>query len=173
MKKIGWIVIGVVILVQVYLLIGHFQNSGGETYYVELNKVFNEFEMKKELERDLKQKTFSREKKVDSLGMQLQMMNERWERDTTNATLRDSIRVLWNYYRTLSSEYKETKESLTMQYDTQIQNQLSQYLKDFGKQNGYSLLLGSMDNSVVLHSEKSKNVTEQAIRFVNTAYNDE
>ncbi|MGL4364080.1 MAG: OmpH family outer membrane protein [Bacteroidales bacterium] len=52
----------------------------------------------------------------------------------------------------------------------QIQNNIQAYIQEYNKEKGYSLILSTSGNSVILHGELSLNITNEVLKGLNENY---
>jgi hypothetical protein len=162
--------VGILLQVQVsYLLVLEFNKK--DDAVVDVQKVFSEFEMKKELESRIKLVKKRQTEVLDSLNS----IAQQFEFDYQVASEMDKANINKKYvqFMTIYNRRKELmNEELTSAirtYDEQIWNQLTAYMKDYGKNKEYRLVIGDYDKNVVYSSE-SINCTDELIEFVNLKY---
>lgn len=120
--------------------------------YLENAKLFEQFEGKKELETKL--------------------LNIK----SANKLYLDSIRTLVSnqetelYYRQQLLVKEEEEEQLTIQYNTQIWNQLNSYIKEYGKAHDYDFIYGVVGNGSMMYARQELDVTDEIIEYANKTY---
>ena len=120
--------------------------------YLENAKLFDNFKGKKELETKL--------------------LNIK----SKNKSYLDSIRALVNneetelYYRQQLLVKEEQEEQLTIQYNTQIWNQLNSYIKEYGNANNYDFIYGVVGNGSMMYAREGLDITDDIIEYVNKTY---
>lgn len=169
-NTIIWVLLGLLVLSQIYSFVSKQETKISYVNWVEL---FDGFQMKEELESDYQAKIAVGKKELDSLSLSLQVMDERWKRDTTNMSLLDTLKTMWGRYQQLSKKVEQISVDVKAEYDAQIQKQMMQYLKEFGEEKDYDLLLGVMDESGVIYSKDNYQATSEALSYINKKYNDE
>lgn len=140
--------------------------------YVDLEKVFNEFEMKKELQKPYNKEVNFRRAKLDSAKLELAQLKTKWELDKGNTELYDILMYKWQYNEEMAKQTEEEIEELTTKFDMQIQNQLKQFLNDFGKAKNVDILLGVTQDGTVLYGSNKSDYTNEAISYLNEKYLD-
>lgn len=160
---------GFLILVQVQLL---FMYNGPKDAVVDVEKVFVEFEMKKELEQQLRQIEQRQKTTLDSLELGLKIL-ERDFQNAANEKEQEKIQRVYEQSRALYQRRKsimdEEVRRVVANFDEQIWNQLKAYLEDFGKQNDYRLVLGDYQKNII-YNDNELNCTDQAIQYINSKY---
>ncbi|MCH2045453.1 MAG: OmpH family outer membrane protein [Saprospiraceae bacterium] len=135
-----------------------------KTAYVDINHLYSEFQMAKEL--DIKLKTVQNQRKLvlDSLGMTLDNVvrskGESWE---ANAQL------LQREYSLKQQQFSEDDARLSKQYYNQVATQLNQYVQDFSKSKGYEYIFGSANGSLMA-ANPSKDITKEVLVYINERY---
>jgi Skp family chaperone for outer membrane proteins len=169
MKIYHWIL---PVLLSLIVCFGFNYFSEDGVAYVDLQEVFEEFEMKKELQKDFESRVASEQKLLDEARLSVAGLKLRWESDRGNKLLYDSLTTLWQLSELQEEEHERRIAQMTDEFDTQIHDQLSQYLDDFGGARKVKLLMGVMDNGTVLHSDTAIDLTKDAIEYVNEKYLD-
>jgi Skp family chaperone for outer membrane proteins len=67
-------------------------------------------------------------------------------------------------------DFAAENQALSKQYDTQIIQQMSQYVADYGKQNGYSFIYGNDGNGALMYAEDPKNISKEVLQYINSKY---
>lgn len=120
--------------------------------YLENAKLFDHFKGKKELETKL--------------------LNIK----SKNKLYLDSVRTLVSnqetelYYRQQLLVKEEEEEQLTIQYNTQIWNQLNSYIKEYGNSNNYDFIYGVVGNGTMMYARSDLDVTNEIIEYANKTY---
>jgi outer membrane protein len=139
--------------------------------YVNIQQVFNGFDLKKEYEKKFTQSKNSRERILDSLESELRFLGKKIE--TENAKNKEDI----NNFSLKRERYVEKKRLLeednakqTKQYDNEIILQMNQYVKDYGKENKYTFIYGSDGNGSIMYAPDSKDITKEITDYINARY---
>ena len=147
--------------------------------YVNLGKLYESFELKKELEKQLVNVQQARSKVLDSLQLTLDIQSKGLQQ-LSQARDKDVFQQKAGQYEASRNEFAYRKRSfeednaqLIQQFDKQIWKQLNQYVKDYGDSNGYTYILGGDGNGTVMYAGKGEEITEQLLAYVNTRYKGE
>jgi outer membrane protein len=143
--------------------------------YIEIKKVFNGFQMKKELEEKFKQTANSREKIVDSLALNLKLiskqLNEQKEtKEGINKDLAYMFEIKREEYLKLKGQFTEDNTALSQKYDGQILEQLTQYILEYGKTNNYELIFGADGSGNLMYANEGLNISDDISIYVNNKY---
>lgn len=171
MKQKVAIFSGIVILlgVIIFLVIGYVKKE--KFVWINLNKVHGDFIFKKELESKLIKTEQARKTIIDSLEFELQVLGRQIKsengKDKNKLAVYETKR---QKYFDKKGEFEEDNSMLQQQYNDQILVQINQYMKDFGKQNGYTFIFGADGTGGLMYADEAKDVTEEAITFINEKY---
>jgi outer membrane protein len=139
--------------------------------YVDVTTVFSKFEMKKELQKKLEKELFNKQSVIDSLMFQLQSLsNELSAKEKPSEVEIAKFQSLQQYYAQQKQTFDAYSQELTGKYDDQILSQMSQYIKDFGMNNGYDYVFGATGNGSILYGNELNDVTEEVILYINKSY---
>lgn len=139
--------------------------------YVILTEVYNGFEMKKEMEKNYLSTTDARKKILDSLELEIKLMNNRIVRKT-NMKASDTLGYQYKIeeYILKKKTFNEDNNSLSQKYDEEIITQLNQYVKDYGAANHYTFIYGTGGNGSLMYADEAKNITKDVIEYINLKY---
>jgi outer membrane protein len=137
--------------------------------YVELESVYNDFELKKELEVKITTVQNLRKNILDSLKLQLSALSNRYSVKKDEQTAREFEARKQEYYQK-EKEFTENNTRTSKSYTDQIWKQLNQYAKDYGKEQGYTYILGYDGQGALLYGQDAVNVTDAMKKYVNIRY---
>lgn len=139
--------------------------------YIDLVKVYNEFDLKKEKEKDLKQIETGQNKVLDSLKLNLELIKRNYISTGGNDTLKNDYIMYLKNYETKSNEFEIIKDKLVQDFDDAIWKQLNQYIKDYSKEKGYDLMLGANGSGAVMYANPAYEISDDVIKYTNEKYN--
>jgi outer membrane protein len=138
---------------------------------IEIQKVYDAFDLKKELETKFKSVQNQRKKVLDSLELELKLMYASFDKDIKKDDPRvTTFNVKKNYFIQKQQLTQEDDQALSQQYDKEILLQLSQYVKDFGKEKGYTYIFGTDGNGSVMYAHESVDISVDVISYINNKY---
>jgi outer membrane protein len=142
-----------------------------KTGYIETTVVFDEFEMKKELQVKLQQDLQTKQYFIDSLMFVLQTMNNQLS-STPNPSSADiqKFQQVQNVYMQQKELFDSYSYEKTAQFDAQIIDQMSQYVRDYGKKNGYDYIFGADGSGAIMYAPDAANITKDVIIYINATY---
>ena len=147
-------------------------NSGSKTGYILIGDVFSKFQMKKDLEKKYEEVKNQRQRILDSLAIQLRVFsNDLKNQKTISAQEEERYNYLRQDYIQKKQQFDEDNKQMTGQYDKQILTQLNQYVREYGKQNGYQYIFGSDGNGSLMYAEQQNDISKPVIEFINNKYN--
>jgi outer membrane protein len=129
---------------------------------VDTVKLFDQFNMKKELESREKVKLEMLGKQMDSIGNMLKMAQA-----TKNEEDIKKLTYSYSYMKTsLEEEYKQGNHDI----NEQVWKRLNPALDEYGKKNGLHLIIGANGMGTVLYNEEAFDLTNDVIKYVNKKY---
>jgi outer membrane protein len=139
--------------------------------FIDIPKVFNGFTMKNEMQKKYQRTESIRNKIVDSLSMDLQLLSNRVKSDPKNQALINEFDMKRQYFFSMKNKTEEDNAVLSEQYDKQILEQMSTYILEYGKKNGFDFIYGSSGNGTLMYASDKYNISEEIITFINSKYN--
>lgn len=130
--------------------------------FMENAKVFQDFDMKKDYDKIMESEMKSEAALIDSITVLL------------NGTLEggDSLKILQlkrDYY-TAEKIFNEKFDQLSSQYTKEVNDRLNGYIKEYSKEKGYSIILGSGGEGNVMFVDDVYNITDELIKYSNEKY---
>lgn len=175
LNKKDYIYITIFILigsVSLYNVVGKAdKNSLNKTAYIDVKEVFENFQMKGELQKKLANETLSHRNYLDSLMFNIQLLKNKLE--SSKKPTHEEIEQ-YNKMQTIYFEHKQEIENsvgkMTSEYDAQIIEQMTQYIKDFGKTNDYDFIIGKNESGNLLYGNIEYDITKEVTQFINDKY---
>lgn len=142
----------------ILLIVLHLIFSTKQVVYVDNLKLFDGFNMTKEMKKIGEKQFLSQKSQLDSLLLKIQKGNPAEQ-------------------QALMKEYVLRKENLTkatQEYayaeSQKIWKRLESYIQDFSKEKNYSLIVGSDKRQDVLYVSEDVDITSDLINYVNSKY---
>ncbi|MBI5539814.1 MAG: OmpH family outer membrane protein [Bacteroidia bacterium] len=159
------ILFGIVILLNIGI-IGVFMYSyfnTKKTVYLNNNSVFNEFVLKKELEKRLVNEKNKFQKTLDSLELEYKISIQGNNQNKANQVKAE--------FQLKKRHFDEETSRMAEEFDQQIWTQLNQYIKDYGKMhNEYDFILGVSGQGNLMYAIESLDITTDVVKYVNNRY---
>jgi outer membrane protein len=169
-KNILLVFITIVVCVATFLFIGKY-NQGGKIAWININKVYNEFVYKKELETKLTHTEQARKVLIDSLELELKVLSRAIQAEGGKDKNKISVfEIKREKYLEKKNESEQDNAVLQKQYNEQVLNQLNQYLKDYGKKENLGYILGSDGSGALMFAKEQDEITEAVIVYINERY---
>jgi outer membrane protein len=131
---------------------------------IDILRLVNEFEMKKELER-------ANGKNIEQLGMHTDSLkNLLHVRSRDTNTSKEELQELYVHYMQNQQQFEKAYEQLSQEINEQVWKRLNPLLDDYGKQEKLRLIIGANGMGTVLYNDDYFDHTESVIKYVNTRY---
>lgn len=168
-KKLGVVLILLwMVALTGWVLITNFGHP--KIVYIDSEKVFTGFQLKKELEVDFDKVRGARQNILDSIANNMQKLsNEAGDHPTQTQV--DNFQKQKDDYLAKKKQFDEDNQAYVEKLDNQIWEQMEQYIQDYGEEHKLSYVLGKTGRGNVLYSKKGQDVTEEVIKYINERYN--
>ena len=139
--------------------------------FIDNTKVINEVKVKKDLETKFEAKEAVLNKKADSLGRAFQeevkVAREMAAKIKSQQKLQELSQTLQQKEQNLSRQIQGEKQQLANEYRTEIDSiivHVKDFVKDYGKNNGYNYIFGTSDNTAsVMYGQDSDDLSSKII----------
>jgi len=164
------IVIG--LLATLLIVILYFQifplGGGSKIAFVDNQKVYDSFQMSIELNKNLESYNLKAKSILDSLDFEL---TQRAGKVNPNDTSQIAEYLAFKKYCTGQYEYfTNNSNELGTTYNQQILTQMNTYIQLYGKDKGYTIILGANGQGSLLYAEEGIDITEDIITYINNKY---
>ncbi len=142
--------------------------------YLDNAKVVNEFQKKIDFEKTFQVKVTAFNKKADSLGQAIQMEAQLFQAKSANMSQKNAE----TEYQALlqkkqMTDYQLQAEEQALQGEGQKQidtliKEVKAFVKDYGKKNGYTYILGANDAGSVMYGLESNDITQTVLDALNS-----
>ncbi|UZD38965.1 OmpH family outer membrane protein [Capnocytophaga ochracea] len=144
--------------------------------FVDNSKLLNDYQEKKDIEAKLKGQISAYERKRDSISMAFQ--TEARAFDAQAKTLPQNVaqkkyNELMQKSQILQQHLQQEEQKIQMESQTQMDSLLSKVkknIKEYGKQKGYTFILGANDGGSVLYGTEKKDITKEVSEYLNNQY---
>lgn len=167
MKKLPLILATLALVVAIggtYLAISKQTKIG----FVDNQALFSQFNGKVELESRLNGVRNQQQSVLDSLKLRIQLSQSTIDNGEAEAAA--AVRQEMQLYQRLEREFGTNIASQSQEFTTQIWNQINQYVREFGTQNGYEMIYGAVSDGGVMHGVPELDITEEVLAFINARY---
>ena len=143
---------------------GYFMsNHKTKVAFIDTAKVFNEFTLKKELEVKFIEVEKARKAILDSMFEKIKL----GEQERIDINELDKFKREFLYKK---QKFDEENQNTKSSYDTQIWNQLNQYIKEYGEEKEIEMILGANGQGNIMHAKESLNISKDIIEYINSKY---
>ncbi|MEM9075568.1 MAG: OmpH family outer membrane protein [Bacteroidota bacterium] len=158
----------------IFTLFSHFQKS--ELAYVDINKLVEGYERTKVERMEFNKKAETLKANVDSLmtGWETDLKSYEKERlsmskkeiQLKQELLKNKQQQISNYQKAVQNQLKEEDQRLTQT----VINDINDYLQEYGKQEGYRIILGAKGDGNLMYAEEASDLTEIILEDLNNSY---
>lgn len=141
--------------------------------YVDLNQAFAEFNLKKELTMQFQQVSNKRQLVLDSLALRVDQFEVINADKKLGQELYNTYRIIKDDFLKKQQEFELSNSELEARYNDQIWVQINQYVDEFAEMNQFTVLLGGNGTGSIMYVDKSKDVTNELIEYLNKRYEGE
>lgn len=144
-------------------------NKTEKIVFANIETVYNEFTMKKELELKFDNVTALRQQILDSLKLELNILSQKISSKTDVENVKN-FQLKRQEYALKEQSFAESTQQTNDQYKDQIWKQLSQYIMQYGKKNNCKYILGFENKTSILYGDEAQDVTKELELYVNEMY---
>ncbi|UNY99720.1 OmpH family outer membrane protein [Zhouia spongiae] len=144
--------------------------------YIDNTKVINEYQEKKDIEAKFKTKIEVFDKKADSLSRAFQGEAQAFESEAkrlSQKVAQEKYNVLLQKRQAMGQQLQMEEQQLSQESQKEIDSLIKKvrsFIKDYGKDNGYTFILGANEAGSVLYGDETKDITEEILQALNDGY---
>ena len=71
-----------------------------------------------------------------------------------------------NYQQSVQQQIQKENQHITQA----VINDINAFVKEYGKENGYKIILGARGNGNIMYADSSKNITKEVLIYLNKKY---
>lgn len=148
-------------------------NTGTRQIYIDTGRVYQGFDLSKQLNKEMEAVLKARKNISDSLYAQLRQRTEALKlKAKPSAEEINEVKQLEENLYNKQQEFEKNNQEMNTDYNSRIWNRLNQYVSDYGKQKGCNFILGATGEGTIMYADKSLDATDELINYVNNRYND-
>jgi outer membrane protein len=132
------------------------------TVVIDNFKVFEEFQLKKDYDKKIEKEFASDKASLDSMGNVFNTLKDAY-----------AIDALKKQFAIKKQQFDQKFQAVSQQYTNEVYVRLNEYIKEYGKKKGYGIIIGSNGQGNVMYIDKTEEVTEDLISFINDKYSNE
>ncbi|QLE01121.1 OmpH family outer membrane protein [Galbibacter sp. BG1] len=144
--------------------------------FVDNTKLINEYQEKIDIEAKYKGKIEKFDKKTDSLSRAFQSEAQSFEAEAKSlpqSQAQEKYNSLLQKRQAMSQQLQMEEQKLSQESQQEIDSLIKKvrtFVKDYGKEKGYTFVLGSNEAGSVLYGEESKDITSEVLKEINEEY---
>jgi outer membrane chaperone skp len=144
--------------------------------FVNNTKLLDDYQEKKDIEATLKKQVDAYQLKRDSISKAFQAEAQAF--DAQSKTLPQNVaqkkyNELMQKSQILQQHLQQEEMRIQQESQSQMDSLLSKVkktIKEYGKDKGYSFILGANDGGSVLYGKDNKDITEDVVKYLNSKY---
>lgn len=164
----------IMLLITSFLFSAFYIKKSEKIAYLKNTELYNNFELKKELEQKLLVVQNARKSILDSLMLQLKITSQ--QVDYNKGKDQSEVQLFQRQKQSFlikEKEFDEDNKRLAEQYSQQIWKQINQYISDYGKENGYAFIYGASGDGSIMFAEDRYDITKDFTEYINNKYKGE
>lgn len=169
-KHISKILFVILFLILVFLLYKEFTMP--KIVFVDTIQVYNKFNYKEELEKNLSKITEQRNLTLDNIKKQIANYNMQLSKDYSD-NIKNTIDSLTVIFYQKQKEFNEENSSLQDDYNSKIWDRINNYIDEYGKENNIEIILGANGSGNIMYANKTIDITEEVTNYINKKYEGE
>lgn len=157
------------------LLLASCQNEM-KTGFIDNTELIKEYQKRKDIEATFKIKIENFDKKTDSIGKAFQVEAQEFQTKAATMAKNDAqqqYQVLGQKQQMLQQQFQIEEQAIQKESQTEIDTlikEVRKFVKDYGKKNGFTYILGSNEAGSVMYGEDSKDLTKEILAELNKTY---
>jgi len=164
------IVLNLLLTAGVLTYLGYTDSRGAKTGYIQINQVYSEFKMTKELDAKFANVSNKRQEILDSLKIDLEFLGGKLQNGEGNDLMKEAFLKKRESFLRKESQFNQDNEALSSQFNQQIMKQLNQYVKEFGEVQKFEYLYGADGSGNIMYANEADDYTKQCIDFINKKF---
>lgn len=164
MKHIGVLILAIGISSLIAAVV---YNAIPKTAFVDNQQLFDAFQGRKELENKLEQASNAQKATLDSLGLQIQALQQQSSIDDLS---KQRLSQMMQRYQQLNQEYQGYYQYKSQEYTEAIWKQISQYALEYGQTHGYDYVFGIAGSGSLMYGKPHYDITEEVLNYINQKY---
>jgi len=169
MKKLIYVLCVVAILVSC--------QQSQKIAYIDNGKVINEYQEKIDIEEKFKIKDEAFKKRTDSIGKAFQLEAQDFQlksKKMSQKNAQEKYQELGQKQQLLQQQIQFEQQQLTSAFQEELDSVIvgvKKFVHNYGKDNGYTFILGTSDGAAsVLYGKDENNISQTIIDALNSAY---
>jgi len=164
------------LLMVVLLAAGLTSCNEQKTAYVDTSKLIQEYKEMKEVEAEFTAKSDSIKGELDTMAQDFQKEVEDYQANMNSMSVdkrKEVEQTLMRKQQMIQQQQQMRGNQLREESDTVIDSIVSKvkgYVKDYGKENGYTYIFGSNESANIMYAKDGLDITEEILEKLNAEY---
>ncbi len=147
-----------------------------KTAFVDVKELVTEYKEIKDLQDKYKQKDSLFQRKIDSLSTAFQMEVQIYQQNANKMSVnsrQEKEQELMIRQQILQQQTQGEGQQLQQESQTKIDSTVTKvkdFVKNYGKKNGYTYILGANEAGSVLYGKEEKDLTQEILQALNDNY---
>jgi outer membrane protein len=145
--------------------------------FIDNGKVINEYQEKKDIEEKYKVKDEAFKKRTDSIGQAFQVEAQGFQAKANKMSQKkaqETYEGLMQKQQMLQQQIQFEQQQITQAFQSEIDSiivKVKDFVKDYGKTNGYTYILGTSEGAAsVLYGKEENDLSQTIIDALNAEY---
>lgn len=153
-----------------------FVSCQDKVMYVDNTKLLNEYQEKIDLENSLQKKIDAYSRKRDSISRVFQLEAQQFESQAQSlgqAVAQKKYNELMQKSQMLQQHLMQEEQAIQSESQSKMDTLLTKvkkFVKEYGKNKGYTYILGANEGGSVLYGTDTKNITDDVVKALNDNY---
>jgi outer membrane protein len=165
-----------VLLIAVIVILGLTLDKRSQVAYVKVGELLDKYQGMVDARAQYQQKEKTWKANVDTLGQELEQMVKDYEKKSGGMTVRER-QLTEQLLETRQNEFVRFRDAMQQkarEEDTKmteaVVNKVNAYLKEYGEDAGYDLILGATSGGNILYGIDGIDITQDVLKGLNATY---
>ena len=149
----------------IIILLASCQEKSG---FVNITKVYEGFEGKVALEKEVIALENRQDYVLDSLLLHVKLLESKVG---IEEGAKENYGKAVNQYQRVMEEFNQISMEKKQVYNERIWEQINTYMKEYGKKEGYTYIHGADGSGALMYADSTKDITNSVLKFINDKYN--
>ena len=147
-----------------------------KTAYVDTTKLIQEYTEMKNVEQEFTTKSDMIKGELDSLAQSFQAEVQEYQKNMNSLSTEERQRIeqeLMRKQQIIQQQQQMRGNQLRQESDVVIDSivtKVKDYVKEYGKENGYTYIFGSNESANIMYAEEGLDITEEILEKLNASY---
>ena len=154
----------------------YFQASQSEQVYVDVNQLLDGYKRTAIVKAEFQKKATAMKSNVDSLLGSWQKELKDYEKERSSMTAKEielKQELLSNRQQQINGYQKAIQKQLQeedLKSTQTVTNDINDFVKEYGKNNGYQIILGATGGGTIMYADEGANLTEEILNELNREF---